>query len=205
LTSNGSPKTNVVAATKPETTETRTPKANTPTEASNPTPLKLHPTLGILTEYGMLPKVGIGPSIGLWLDYDAFSLIMTAKWLLPEWAQMSSTDQHQGGYISFLGGQSGVCVAHGQAQSLRSCVGIELGDLMGQGSGLTKNQLGHGVWFGGSLEEHLRLKLSSSMSAYLGTGLVIPAKRPAFGFDGYAWRFEPNPWSIRLMMGFLWF
>jgi hypothetical protein len=153
----------------------------------------------------MLPKVGIGPSIGLFFDYGEFSFLTTAKWLLPEWAQMSGTDQHQGGYISFLGGQTDVCIAHGQARSLRTCVGIEVGDLMGKGSGLTKSQLGHGVWLGGALEENLRLNLSPGMSANLAVGIVLPVKRPAFGFDGYAWRFEPNPWSLRLTMGFLWF
>ena len=153
----------------------------------------------------MLPHVASGPSVGLWVDRGNVSLAVMAEWLLPEWAQMPGTDKPVGGYISFLGGQVEWCLAHLASRELRTCAGVEAGDLMGKGSGLSKTQLGHGVWLAGTVETSLRLKVSHRLAADLRLGLAVPVKRPAFGFDEYHWRFEPHGWSLRLMTGFLWF
>ena len=166
--------------------------------------LTLHPELLLLTEYGMLPHLAAGPSVGLWADRGRASLAVSAVWLAPEWAQMPGTSKPQGGYISFLGGKVDLCMAHLRTKVLRSCAGVESGDLMGKGSGLTQTQLGHGIWLAGTLESGFRLKVSRLLAVDLRLGLAIPVKRPAFGFDGYSWRFEPHGWSLRLATGFLW-
>lgn len=166
---------------------------------------KLHPELALLTEYGMLPQVAFGPSLGIWVDRGDVSLAVFAEWLVPEWVQMPRTNQSQGGYISFLGGRIDLCLAHLQSRLLRTCAGVEAGDLMGKGEGLTKTQLGHGIWLAGTVGTAMRLRISRQVTADLQLGLAVPVKRPAFGFTGYDWRFEPHGWSLRLAMGLMWF
>jgi hypothetical protein len=77
--------------------------------------------------------------------------------------------------------------------------------MLGKGSGVSNSQIGHGFWLAPLGAIALRPRFSSAMSAEVIFGIAIPVKRPAFGFDGYAWRFEPRPWSVRLSSGFSWF
>jgi hypothetical protein len=166
---------------------------------------ELHPVTQLLTEYGMLPRVAEGPSLGLWVDLDGWSLVAVAQWLVPEWAQMPNSSQPRGGHISFLGGQVDSCLALMDSRLVMACAGVELGDLMGKGSGVSNTELGHGVWLAPVAELALRPRLGSTLSADLRLGMAFPVKRPAFGFEDYAWRFEPHSWSIRLASGFSWF
>ncbi len=166
---------------------------------------ELHLATQFLTEYGMLRGLAEGPSLGLWLDLDQLSLTASARWLIPQWKPMPGSAQARGGTISFLGGELGPCLALSKARLFHACVGVEAGDMMGKGLGVTNTQLGHGLWLAGTSAVAWRPKLWSKLSADVRLGMAIPVKRPAFGFDGYAWRFEPYPWSIRLSSGFSWF
>jgi hypothetical protein len=166
--------------------------------------LELHPTLLLLTEYGMLPHIAHGPSLGLWIDKGIMSLALTAEWLMPVWAQMPDPNQSRGGHISFLGGEAELCMAALPSAPFRTCAGVEVGDMLGKGSGVLENHIGQGIWLAGTATVGLRPKILSSMGADVRLGLAIPVKRPAFGFEGYDWRYVPQPWSFRLMSGFSW-
>jgi hypothetical protein len=166
--------------------------------------LELHPTLLLLTEYGMLPHIAHGPSLGLWIDKGIMSLALTAEWLMPVWTQMPEPNQSRGGHISFLGGEAGVCMSVVPSAPVRACAGVEAGDMLGKGSGVLENHTGQGIWLAGTAIVGLRPKILSSMGADVRLGLAIPMKRPAFGFEGYDWRYVPQPWSFRLMSGFSW-
>lgn len=153
----------------------------------------------------MLPRLAEGPSLGLWVDLDGWSLNTAVEWLIPEWAQMPNSDQPRGGHVSFLGGQVDSCLALLDSRLVLACAGVELGDMMGKGSGVSNAQLGHGIWLAPLAGLALRPRLGSTLSADLRLGVAFPVKRPAFGFEGYNWRYEPEPWSIRLSSGFSWF
>jgi hypothetical protein len=175
-----------------------------PSSVSVKPSVELHPVLLLITEYGMLPQLAHGPSVGLWVDRGNWSLVATAIWLMPAWAQMPGTEQARGGHISFLGAGTELCgVLH--AQLIRSCAGIEAGDMMGKGSGVSNGQVGHGVWLAPVASVGIRPKFWAMMGADLRVSFAVPVKRPAFGFDGFNWRFEPHAWSIRLASGFSWF
>ena len=166
---------------------------------------ELHPVTQLLTEYGMLPHLAEGPSLGLWVDFEGWSLAAAAQWLIPEWVQMPNSELPRGGHISFLGGQVESCLGLMDSRLVQACAGVELGDLMGKGSGVSNEQLGHGIWLAPVVGVVLRPRLGSTLSADLRLGLAFPVKRPAFGFEGYSWRYEPHSWSIRLASGFSWF
>jgi hypothetical protein len=153
----------------------------------------------------MLPRLAEGPSLGLWIDLDGWSLNAAAEWLIPEWAQMPGSDQPRGGHISFFGGQVDSCLSLLDSRLVEGCAGVELGDMMGKGSGVSSAKLGHGVWLAPAAGLALRPRLGSTVSADVRLGVAFPVKRPAFGFEGYTWRYEPHPWSIRLSSGFSWF
>lgn|GEM_PF-2505913 len=165
---------------------------------------EVHPALWLLSEYGRLPRLAYGPSLGLWVDRGRWSWLAAAQWLLPAWAQMPNTEQPRGGHISFLGIELAMCRALLDSRLLRACAGIEAGDMLGKGSGVSNTQIGHGFWLAGTAELGVRPRIWSKLSADLLLGIAIPLKRPAFGLDGYAWRFEPEPWSVRLSSGFSW-
>ena len=186
-------------------TVVKIPESNVTGDNQSRSNLELHPTLALLTEYGMLPLIAHGPSLGLWIDYGNTSLALTAEWLLPVWAQMPDANQARGGHISFLGGQVELCMAVLRSAAIRACAGVEAGDMMGKGSGVLNTQLGHGIWLAGTGEIGWRPRIWSSMSADLRLAIAIPIKRPAFGFEGYSWRYEPHAWSFRLVSGFSWF
>jgi len=183
----------------------RVPVSMSPDVNQNRANLELHPTLVLLTEYGMLPHIAHGPSLGLWIDKGIMSLALTAEWLMPVWTQMPDPNQSRGGHISFLGGEVELCMAALQSAPVRICAGVEAGDMLGKGSGVLENQLGQGIWLAGSGEVGLRPKFWSSMGMDLRLGLAIPVKRPAFGLEGHSWRYVPQPWSFRVMSGFSWF
>ena len=166
---------------------------------------ELHPVTQLLTEYGMLAHLAEGPSLGLWVDFEGWSLAAAAEWLIPEWVQMPNSDQARGGHISFLGGQVDSCLTVAGSRLVQACAGVELGDMMGKGSGVSNEQLGHGIWLAPVAGLGLRPRLGSALSADLRLGLALPVKRPAFGFEGYSGRYEPHSWSIRLASGFSWF
>jgi len=174
-------------------------------ENQKPSNLQICPTLLLLTEYGMLPHIAHGPSLGLWIDKGIMSLALTTEWLLPVWAPMPEPNQSRGGHISFLGGDVELCMVVLSSAPLRTCVGVEAGDMLGKGSGVLDTQLGQGIWLAGTGEIGLRPKIWSRMGADVRLGLAIPIKRPAFGFEGDDWRYVPQPWSLRLMSGFSWF
>lgn len=181
--------------------------ARKPTEAEPtqpPAKLELHPALLLWTESGMLPHLAQGPNLGLWLDYDVWSLAATAEWLLPQWAPMPGGNE-RGGYLSFLGGQLDVCRQLLQPPRLVACLGVESGDMMGKGAGVANGKLGHGVWLAVTTELAMRVRIWTWMSADLRLGLALPVKRPAFGFDDYSWKFVPEAWSMRVASGFSWF
>ena len=169
---------------------------------SNP---EFRPVTQLLTEYGMLAHLAEGPSLGLWVDFEGWSLAAAAEWLIPEWVQMPNSDQARGGHISFLGGQVDSCLTVAGSPLVQACAGVELGDMMGKGSGVSNEQLGHGIWLAPVAGLGLRPRLGSALSADLRLGLALPVKRPAFGFEGYSGRYEPHSWSIRLASGFSWF
>ena len=166
---------------------------------------ELHLSTQLMTEFGMLRRLAEGPSLGLRLDVARWSLAATAEWILPQWKQMPNSTENKGGHISFLGGQIGPCLAVTQARLIHACAGVEAGDIMGKGSGVSNARLGHGIWLAGAAGLGLVSRISSNISADLRLGVAIPVKRPAFGFDDYSWRFEPFPWSLRLLSGFSWF
>jgi hypothetical protein len=153
----------------------------------------------------MLPRLAHGPSLGLWIDRGNYSAVVAAEWLIPQFAQMSGGAQPRGGYVSFLGGQVGLCRRFVRPRLLIGCVEAEAGDMLGKGSGLPTTRLGHGIWLSGNTELAARVSLSNWLGADLRLGFAVPIKRPAFGFDGYAWRFAPRGWSLRLVTGFYWF
>lgn len=166
--------------------------------------IQVHPTILLFVEYGMLPHPAYGPRVGAWLDWQPWSAAVTAQWLLPQWAPMPGDDPRRGGYVSFLGGQVNGCRMVARRRLLGLCVGVEAGDMMGKGSGITSSRLGHGVWLSGNVEVVTRPRLWSLLSTDLRLGLSLPVKRPAFGIDGYDWKFEPHGWSLRLASGFSW-
>ena len=202
------PASNAIAQVKDQQNPAKggkAPESGSTDENQNHPNLELHPTLLLLTEYGMLPHISHGPSLGLWIDKGIVSLALTAEWLMPAWTQMPDPNQSRGGHISFLGGEAELCMAVLPSAAIRTCAGVEAGDMLGKGSGVLDNRLGQGIWLAGIGEIGLRPKIWSGMSADLRLGLAIPVKRPAFGFEGYNWRYVPQPWSVRLMSGFSWF
>ena len=107
-----------------------------PVDVNQPPPkLELHPTLLLLTEYGMLRRLAHGISLGLWLDRGAVSLALTSEWLVPMWEQMPGPNPQRGGHISFLGESVELCLALTRSVPIRTCAGVEMGDMMGKGSG----------------------------------------------------------------------
>ena len=170
-----------------------------------PPKLELHPTLLLLTEYGMLPRLAHGISLGSWLDRGKMSLALTSEWLVPMWEQMSGLNPQRGGHISFLGASVELCTALTRSVPIRTCAGVELGDMMGKGSGVSNPRLGHSIWLAGVADIVVRPKIWSQMGADLRFGIAIPVKRAQFVFDQIDWHYAPNPWSLRLQSGFSFF
>jgi hypothetical protein len=165
----------------------------------------LHPSLLFWTEFGMLPRLARGPSVSLWVDRGRLSLVVGVEWLIPQWAPMPTSEVRRGGNLSFLGGQAAGCWQSIPNHWLGLCVGMEAGDMMGKGEGVVNGRVGHGVWLAGAALAVSRMRVLSWMSADLRLGVAFPVKRPEFGFDDYAWKFTPEPWSARVTSGFSFF
>lgn len=161
------------------------------------------PTALFQGEYGMLPSVGYGPRVGLWIDHGRWSIVAGAEWLVPEWVQMPS-EVRRGGHISYLGGQGQLCYAPSRRVRLHGCLGLQAGDLLGKGDGVRAERLGHGLWLAGVSSVAYRPRLWSKLSLDLRLDFAFSVIRPQFGFTGDPWTFDPKTWSLRLAGGFSW-
>jgi hypothetical protein len=163
------------------------------------------PTALFQAEYGMLPSVGYGPRVGLWIDRRRWSFVMSAEWLVPEWVQMPSPSElRRGGHISYLGGQGQLCYAPSRRIRFQGCLGLQAGDLLGKGEGVRAGRLGHGFWLAGVSSVAYRPRLWSRLTADFRLDFSRSVVRPQFGFTGDPWTFDPKAWSLRLAGGFSW-
>jgi hypothetical protein len=91
--------------------------------------------------------------------------------------------------------------------ALEGCVGSELGELSGEGSGVDAPRAARGTWFAetlGAVWSSPWPSPSGPWSWQLGSSLAIAVVRPEFGFDGLGVLHRPSPISGRLWLGIDW-
>jgi hypothetical protein len=88
---------------------------------------------------------------------------------------------------------------------VRACAGGELGELVGEGSGVDRALTASGLWVAATASAALRAPLGASPFYWeAGWGVAWALMRPQFGFDGLGILHEASPASGRLWLGLGW-
>ncbi|HET9933941.1 MAG TPA: hypothetical protein VFQ35_24725 [Polyangiaceae bacterium] len=134
-------------------------------------------------EQGLLPSPSLGVGALLRATLAPWSLELGGSWLRPRWAQVEQVAARKGGYISWVSAQANGCRALGP--SAAACAGLELGQVGGEGEGVSNGTAGHALWLAGALSALGRLRLGAGFSLEGRVGAAFPLYRPEFSIEPY--------------------
>ena len=155
-------------------------------------------------EWGALPKASFGPELfvryGSPLRWGEVSI----SGLWPQFkAENHSTTR--GARFVLAASQLAGCAAPGYGWSVAGCVGVELGDLIGQGVNTDADATKHTLWAAAVAGFVYRGSLGSDWGLELRLGAAIPLRRRDFVVDGPSGLlFTPEPISGRGLVGISW-
>jgi hypothetical protein len=159
---------------------------------------------GVLGEVGVLPAPSLGARLAIGARWRAWRLELAGLALLPRRAELA-TDGGLSARIGWWAAQLAAC--RRVLGALEACLGSELGELRGAGSGVDAPRAARGTWFAETLGAAWSSRgpsPSGPWSWQLGSSLAIAVVRPEFGFDGLGVLHRPSPISGRLWLGIDW-
>jgi hypothetical protein len=160
---------------------------------------ELGASLLALAESGMLPAASYGVAGRVRLSLRAWSAELGGSWLAPRWTQVEQIAERKGGHVSWMALEADGCRAFGRRAA--ACAGAELGELRGQGEGVTDEYDGTSLWFAGTIAGLGRLSLGRSFSAEARAVAAFPLYRPQFYIEPYGSLHRPSWVSGRLLVG----
>jgi hypothetical protein len=168
--------------------------APVPSGAPGPTLVALFAQVG--GDVGTLPRAAFALGAGAALTLGSLRVEGYGTYL-PQQATYAATLQSLGTNIHLLaGGLRGCFVPLRGSLEAGGCVGLELGDLRGQGFGPSvPNQYlftpsnGGGLWVATTLSGRASWRIARSFALVLDVGLVVPLRRDLFEFENPA---DPN-------------
>jgi len=184
------------ASPTPATTSVPAPPSAPPPEAAPTRPGASGPTLVALFaqvggDLGTLPRAAYAVGGGAALTFGSFRVEGYGTYL-PQQAAHPVAFPNLGTNIHLLAGGLRGCFLplHGSVEA-GGCVGLELGDLRGQGFGPSlPNQYylftpgnGGGLWVATTLSGRVSWRIARSFALDLDVGLVVPLERDTFQFD----------------------
>jgi hypothetical protein len=154
---------------------------------------------GWMAEVGLLPEISSGPRLVLGARSGDWAIDLAGVWLLEQRAALGLARAD----IHWIGGQLTLCRA--LAARVRGCAGGELGEVVGEASGVDRPLTASGLWVAATASAALRAPLGTTRS-YLeaGWGVAWALVRPQFGFDGLGVLHEASQASGRLWLGLGW-
>jgi hypothetical protein len=159
---------------------------------------------GVLGEVGVLPAPSLGARAALGVSWRAWRLELAGLTLLPRRAELA-TDGGLTAQIGWWAAQLAAC--RRVLGAFEGCVGSELGELRGEGSGVDAPRAARGTWFAETLGAVWSSPWPSPAGPWswqLGSSLAIAVVRPEFGFDGLGVLHRPSPVSGRLWLAIDW-
>jgi hypothetical protein len=167
---------------------------------------RLAPSLGagVLGEVGVLPAPSLGARLALGARWRAWRLELAGLALLPRRAALGTSGE-MSARIGWWAAQLAAC--RHVLGAFEACLGSELGELSGEGSGVDAPRAARGTWFAETLGAAWSSRWPSRSGPWswqLGSSLAIAVVRPEFGFDGLGALHRPSPISGRLWLGIDW-
>jgi len=159
---------------------------------------------GVLAEVGVLPSPSLGARLAIGAGWRAWRLELAGVALLPRRAELESSADLSA-RIGWWAAQLAAC--RRVVGPFEGCLGSELGELRGEGSGVDAPRAARGTWFAEALSaiwSARRPRQSGPWSWQLGTSLALAVVRPEFGFDGLGVLHRPSPISGRLWLAIDW-
>jgi hypothetical protein len=159
---------------------------------------------GVLGEVGVLPAPSLGARLAIGVGWRAWRLELAGLALLPRRAELA-TNGGQSARIGWWAAQLAAC--RRVIGAFEGCVGSELGELSGEGSGVDAPRAAHGTWFAETLGAAFSSPWPSPSGPWswqLGSSLALAVVRPEFGFDGLGVLHRPSPISGRLWLAIDW-
>ena len=151
-----------------------------------------------IIDTGLLPEVGFGPAAALRLNAGPFSAELGGKLLLPRSVTFEG-EPSAGGTFRYAGVGLDGCLR--VLLPLTACLGVELGDLTGDGDGVDTpfDRTATIV----SLEAGAigRWEVGREFSLEGRLGALVPTKRPEFGLEGFGPLHRPDAVSVRAGVG----
>lgn len=200
------------AAAQPVSAErdTSSGTAAQPASAERDTPLAPERGLAVslralvMAEVGMLPGPSLGPRLVLGLGQGRSSVELGASALLARSAVLPGA-RAPSGDIHWIGGHIAAC--RELRMPLSTCVGGEMGQLVGTGSGVDEPRTARGTWLAAVVGAAWRRPFRSPYDPLgweIALGAAFALVRPEFGFDGIGVLHRPSPVSGRLSLGLGW-
>lgn len=158
----------------------------------------------VMAEVGMLPGPSLGPRLVLGLGQGRSSVELGASALLARSAARRGA-RAPSGDIHWIGGHVAAC--RELRMPLSTCVGGELGQLVGTGAGVDEPLTARGTWLAGVVGAAWREPFRSPddpLCWEIAIGAAFALVRPEFGFDGIGVLHRPSAVSGRLSIGLGW-
>jgi hypothetical protein len=178
------------------------PAASAPADRDERVTLGL--SAGLLAEVGVLPAPSLGARLAIGAGWRAWRLELAGVALLPRRAELEGSGDLSA-RIGWWAAQLAAC--RRVVGPLEGCLGSELGELRGEGSGVDAPRTARGTWFAETLSalwSPRRPRPSGPWSWQLGTSVALAVVRPEFGFDGLGVLHRPSPISGRLWLAIDW-
>jgi hypothetical protein len=153
-----------------------------PRRSSRPTELALRIATGI--ESGGLPQVGPALTAGLAVLRPRWRADAMVAWVLPRGASLPG-DTGAGARLQIIAAALRGCARLGSAAvEVPLCAGLELGAVLGLGTGIDDPHRDQVLWAAAVLGPGVRLPVHRRIALVVDTQLAIPLGRPRFELDG---------------------
>lgn len=146
--------------------------------------------LSLLAEAGRLPGAVPGLGIGLGVDSPGG---WRAEIELAAFAEASAADDSGRTSLRWLAGALAGCAPGLRPDGwvLTGCAGLEVGAVLAEGAGFTRNQDGRELLLDGLARLRVERRLAGPTFLALGLALRVAALRPRFGYQDEAGVFQP--------------
>jgi hypothetical protein len=155
--------------------------------------------IGAVGDTGTLPHFAFGAEVDVGWRIGVLRLLGVGT-LLP--AQESRFATGAGGTFRLIAGGPMFCMGRGERTiGVFACAGGELGQLSGEGLGVTRPQRESALWAAGRAEVGGAVTIAPRWRAWLRAALVIPASRPTFVLDQVTPVYQPGGAIARASLG----
>jgi hypothetical protein len=151
-----------------------------------------------LLEVGMLPAPAGGALLLARLARRPFDLELGGGFLFPRAGSLPENED-LGGDFRWAGGQLSGAVLF--ADPFRAYLGVELGELSGEGFGVDNQYEGATLWLAGLAGVAARVPFGGDFGLDVRLGLAAPVDRPTFGLARLGPIYRPSPVSGRALVG----